>query len=91
MPKSRFIEEVMPIWKIENDCILDKQGSVTVGFSVSLPEIFTLSAADYEAMHSGWVRAIKVLQAGTILHKQDWFIEERYRARLIPLKAGWKL
>jgi len=80
MNKVRALEDVMPIWKIENDCILDKLGCITVAFSCELPEIFTLSSTEYEAMHSAWVRAIKTLSPGTILHKQDWFIQTNYRA-----------
>jgi conjugation system TraG family ATPase len=84
MRKVKNLEDVFPVWKIEHksgyDCMLDKLGSLTIGFKVMLPEIFILSANDYEAMHSGWVRAIKVLPAGTILHKQDWFIEAKHHS-----------
>ena len=80
MRKIKNLETVFPVWKIEQDNILDKQGNITVAFSVSLPEIFTLSTADYEVMHSSWVKAIKTLPTGTILHKQDWFMETSHKA-----------
>ena len=28
---------------------------------VELPELFTMTAAEYEAVHSSWVKAVKVL------------------------------
>jgi conjugation system TraG family ATPase len=74
------LEDVFPVWKIEQDCLLDKLGSVTVGFSVYLPEIFTLSSADFEAIHAAWVRAIRILPVGSILHKQDWFIQSTFKS-----------
>jgi conjugation system TraG family ATPase len=84
MRKVKNLEDVLPVWKIEHtngyDCVLDKIGCVSVVFSVQLPEIFTLSALLYESIHSSWVRAMRVLPAGVILHKQDWFTELKYNA-----------
>jgi conjugation system TraG family ATPase len=65
---------------LEHDCILSKQGEFTVVFKVTLPEVFTLSDEDYENLHQAWVRAIKVLPKDSVLHKQDWFIKNIYRA-----------
>lgn len=80
------LENVFPVWKIESsratgfDCLLDKTGCVTVGFTLSLPEIFTLSSADYATLHNAVVRALKTCKPGTILHKQDWFLSANYTA-----------
>lgn len=74
------LDEVMPIWKIEQDCLLSKKGDVTVAFRLILPEIFTLSGDEYNALHEVWLKAIKVLPPGTILHKQDWFTKAKYTA-----------
>lgn len=70
----RSLEDLLPLWKVENDCILAKNGDVTVAFRVRLPEIFTLSNDEYEALHHTCLKALKILPPGTILHKQDWFI-----------------
>jgi len=43
--------ELMPILEISKDCILSKQGDCTVAFELTKPEIFTLSAGQYEAWH----------------------------------------
>lgn len=71
---------ILPIYKIEHSCILSFQGDITIAFKTTLPEIFSLSDRDYEAYHQAWVKAIKVLPAGSIFHKQDWFLSERFRA-----------
>lgn len=71
--------ELLPIWKVEKDCVLSKKGDVTVAFRLTLPEIFTLSGEDYDALHHIWLKAVKVLPTGTVLHKQDWFVKARYK------------
>lgn len=48
------------------------------GVPVELPELFTVTAAEYEAIHSAWNKAVKVLPDYSIVHKQDWFIKENY-------------
>ena len=77
---ERNLEDILPILAVEHDCILSKQGDITIGFEISLPEIFTLSNEDYESFHQSWVKAIKILPKHSIFHKQDWFIDSKYRA-----------
>ncbi len=55
---------------------------ITVGFRLRLPEIFTQSKEDYITLHSAIVKAIKLLPPGCIIHKQDWFTEEKYQPNL---------
>ena len=74
-----MLEEMFPIMEVEHDTILSKQGDLTVGYKVALPELFTLSDKDYEAFHQAWVKAIKVLPKHSIFHKQDWFIRSKYK------------
>ncbi|KYG79329.1 conjugal transfer protein TraG [Roseivirga seohaensis] len=78
--KTRSIEKLMPLYKVENDCILSRQGDVTLGFKVELPEIFTLSPEEYKSLHHSWVKAIRGLPVNTMLHKQDWFTEKKCQA-----------
>ncbi len=59
--------------------LLSKIGDITVAYTITLPEIFSLSNAEYEALHQSWIKAIKILPAGYILHKQDWFTQERFQ------------
>ena len=72
------IEKIMPVYKIEHNCLLSAQGDVTVAYRGTLPDIFTLSDADYETCHQSWVRAIRVLPKHSIVHKQDIFIRNHY-------------
>lgn len=74
------IEKLMPVWKIEKDCLLSNNGDVTIAFELTLPEIFTLSNKEYEALHNSWLKAIKMLPPNSIMHKQDWFVRSSYSA-----------
>ncbi|MDN5286547.1 MAG: conjugal transfer protein TraG [Mucilaginibacter sp.] len=72
-------ERVFPVYKVEHDCMVSAYGDLTIAYQVMLPEIFTLSEADYETYHHAWIRAIKVLPKHSIVHKQDIFIKNHYR------------
>ena len=78
--KANTLESKFPLLAVENDCIISKDADITIGFKVELPELFTVTSTEYEAIHSAWVKAIKVLPDYSIIHKQDWFIQENYSA-----------
>lgn len=77
---DKVLNDILPILDIEQDCILSKQGDITVVFKAALPEIFTLSDQEYEAFHQSWIKALKILPKLTVFHKQDWFIDSSYKA-----------
>lgn len=72
--------KTFPIYKVEHDCILSKQGDITLAFEAILPELFTLSDQDYEAFHQILVKAVKVLPKNSVFHKQDWFFSQKHKA-----------
>ena len=76
---EKQLEEILPILGVEHDCILSKQGDITIVFKVDLPEIFTMSDQEYEAFHQAWIKAIKILPHQSVFHKQDWFLDSRYK------------
>lgn len=77
--KATTIESKFPLLAVEEDCIVSKDADVTVAYRVELPELFSITPAEYETIHSTWLKAIKVLPNYSVLHKQDWFIKENYR------------
>lgn len=76
---EKVLDDILPIMDVEHDCILSKQGDVTVVFKADLPEIFTLSDQEYEAFHQAWIKAIKLLPKFSVFHKQDWFLESSHK------------
>ena len=60
---------------------MSKDADLTVAFEVELPELYTVTADEYEAMHSSWIKAVKVLPEHSVVCKQDWFVKETYRPK----------
>lgn len=77
--KASTIESKFPLLAVEHDCIISKDADITVAYHVELPELFTVTSAEYEAIHSSWAKAIKVLPEYSVVHKQDWFVRETYK------------
>ena len=77
--KAETLERKFPLLAVEHGCIVSKDADLTVAFEVTLPEVYTVAAGEYEAIHSVWVKAIRVLPDYSIVCKQDWFTEENYR------------
>ena len=69
--KTETLERKFPIWKVEHDCILSKDANITVAFEVTLPELFTVSSQEYEALHGVWLKAVKVLPDYTVVHEES--------------------
>lgn len=78
--KAATLESKFPLLAVEHDCIISKDADITIAYKVELPELFTVTSPEYEAMHASWLKAIKVLPNYSVLLKQDWFIEEDYQA-----------
>ena len=78
--KTSTLESKFPLLRVENNCIISKFADITAAYRVLLPELFTLTGEEYEALHGAWLKALRVLPDYTVVHKQDFFIEERYMA-----------
>ena len=70
--KASTLESKLPLLAVENGCIISKDADVTVVFSVELPELFTVTHTEYEAIHAAWCKAVKVLPDYCVILKQDW-------------------
>jgi conjugation system TraG family ATPase len=76
--KSNKIENVFPLWKFEDGFLVSKMADVTMCYELTLPQLFTMEEADYDALHLAFLRAFRDLPDYTIVHKQDVFSVERY-------------
>ena len=88
--KSTDLPKVFPIKSVQHDCLISKYGDITVVYRVALPEIYTLTgqvqmlgrdrleSGEFKDMIQSWEKAIGILPDNTIVHKQDWFTEEKY-------------
>lgn len=80
--KATTLENKFPLLAVEDGCILSKNADITACFEVTLPELYTVTAEEYEAVHAAWCKAVKVLPDFSVLHKQDWFMRESYKPEL---------
>ncbi|MFR9592391.1 MAG: TraG family conjugative transposon ATPase, partial [Rikenellaceae bacterium] len=80
--KATTLERKFPLLAFENGCIVSKDADITIAFRVTLPELYTVTSAEYEAIHSTWVKALKVLPNYCIVHKQDWYVKESYEPKV---------
>ena len=87
--KAETLERKFPLLCVENGCIVSKDADLTVAFEVTLPELYTVTAAEYENIHSSWIKAIKVLPNYSVVCKQDWFTKETYRPDFGSENAGF--
>ncbi len=79
--KAHDLEKAMPLLAVERDVIISKNAEVTVGFRLTLPEIFSVASEKLEGLHQTMVRALKVLPVGAVVHKQDWYYDAAYKAK----------
>ncbi|MBR9856055.1 MAG: DUF3875 domain-containing protein, partial [Algicola sp.] len=73
-----------PILDIQNHVVFGSNGNVVLCYQVELPEIYSLSETDFEALHGMWFQAFKSLPVGTVIHKQDMYQKKGYDARNLP-------
>lgn len=78
--KAMEMDSIFPLFSVENGLILSQKGDLTLGFKLSLPEIFTADSSKYQGLHDAFCRIIRLLPADYILHKQDAFFRLSYRA-----------
>ena len=50
--KATTLESKLPLLSVEHGCIISKDADITVCYEVTLPELFTVTGEDYEAMHA---------------------------------------
>ncbi len=56
--KASTLESKFPLLSVEHGYIVSKDADITVGFRVELPELYTVTSAEYEAIHATWVKAM---------------------------------
>lgn len=55
--KATTLESKFPLLAVEGGCIISKDADITVVYRVELPELFTVTSAEYEAIHAAWCKA----------------------------------
>ncbi len=77
-----MLDDRLPILEVGRDCIVSKMGDVTIALELTKPELFTLGEGDYRLLCETFARAIKVLPEDSVLHMQDVYRKDRFRANM---------
>ena len=73
--KSNQIENCFPLLSYEDGLLVSKSGDITRLFELTLPQVYTSSDEEIDAMNECWCRAVRTLPNYSIVHKQDVFSE----------------
>lgn len=73
-----------PIIDIQDNVVFANNGNVILGYSVELPEIYSLSEKDFEDIHAAWFQSVKSMPVGTVIHKQDVYLKRVYKSEVLP-------
>ena len=75
--KKDTIAKIFPVYSIENDLIISKNGDLTLGYKLMLPRVYSLSIGDINNINSLFNTIIQSLPDDTIIQKQDYFYVEK--------------
>lgn len=71
--KTRTFEDVLPIFSIEHNRLIFKDGRVSIGFSISPIEMEKLSGSEYDGINNAYFNALKSLPLKTTVQKVDCY------------------
>lgn len=74
------ISEIAPIQSIEDDFLVNGNGDLTFGFSLLLPELYTLNIDSANSLHESFTELFSRLPSGTVIQKLDYFYTDKYKA-----------
>lgn len=78
--KTTNWESILPVYAIENDTIIGStSGEITIAYQLLLPEVYTMSVADYKSVNEEYKKLISILPYNSVIHKQDYFYTTKYK------------
>lgn len=79
--RTKKIEDIFPILSVEeNGLIVSKNGDIVLAFEIVYPEIFKVTETSYKQAFESLMSAVKNLGEDYLVHKQDFFFEDTYKA-----------
>lgn len=76
--KTRSIQECFPVIGILDDCLLARDGSVTLGWELFPAEEYTVSQEGYDTVTTLMATAFRSLPEWTMVHRQDIYRKRTY-------------
>lgn len=79
MNKPKNVADIFPILSIEEQGLMvTKNADLCFAYAIDYPEVFIQSEANYQLCLEAVYSALKNLGEGYLVHKQDFFIEDKY-------------
>ena len=78
------IKDLYNIYKIDGNCVLNRNGDIVMYFSLQLPEVYSPSEDDYEIMQSDLYKFHKALPQNSIVHLQNIYINKKLEKKSLP-------
>ena len=76
----KTINDILPIYAIEENVIINTYGHVTVGYRVNSALRNTLTDAIICNMHDKIKNGVLSFSEGVTIHKQDIYTKDKYKA-----------
>src|SRR3954466_4513316 len=70
---EKWLEEHIPIAAVEHDCMVSKNGDITILFRAVYPECLTRSNDEYEMLNQARIKAINALPENSLFVQQDYY------------------
>ncbi|OEK07355.1 hypothetical protein A8C32_18130 [Flavivirga aquatica] len=77
--KSDSLNKTFPIYAVENDLLISKNGDITVGYKLQLPQIYSLDKVSINRINQLFDKIIRSLPEDTIIQKQDYFFVDKIK------------
>jgi conjugation system TraG family ATPase len=77
---SAHFKQVYPVFSIEEDKVVLKDGRIALGYSMSGAPMESWGPSQYEYMHFLLVGALQSLPVGTVVHKTDVYYDKPYQS-----------
>ena len=72
------LEAVFPVQTVRDGFLVSRRGDITVGWEIGLPVAYSLPEEGYDDILLAFHSAIRILPPWTMVHRQDWFLRDRY-------------
>jgi conjugal transfer ATP-binding protein TraC len=78
------IKDIFPVYKLQGNCMISTSGDITLAFKLDLPEVFSLSQANMDDIHTDFYKFVIGLPPHTIIHKQDINLKKGFSGINLP-------
>ncbi|QCX00668.1 TraG family conjugative transposon ATPase [Aggregatimonas sangjinii] len=85
--KSKKLEEVLPIYAIENNLLISKKGDISVVYKLELPQIYSMDVDSINDINAIFDKFIRSFPEGTIIQKQDYFFIDKVTGALADAES----